>query len=164
MKNRFIITIILFSFLALGCKNNQSINFDLSIIDDFIDYKKVVEKYKTQIKVGQKMDDCKESSNEIMIVGKEFQFIYNDLFYYDEKYHFFLLLCSNPSIKLKGIKIIGKSLDEILALIKTTSDVEIQKGETFIRYKISKSKPSTFYLHLNLKKNKVISYSLGFEL
>ena len=162
MKNRFVIKIILISFLVLGCKNNH--NFDLSIIDDFLDYKSVIEKYKSQIVVNQKMADCKESSNGITIVGKEFQFIYNDIYYYDEQNHFFQLECSNPIVKLNGVKVIGKSSDEILRLIKITSDVEFQKTETFIKYIIWKSKPAPLCLYLKLKNQKVISYTLGFML
>ncbi len=164
MKNRFIIAIIMFSLLALGCKNNQRISFDLSIIDNFLDYKNVVEKYKSQINVNQIKSDCKEEYNGIIIVGKDFKFIYNDVFYYDENNHFFQLECSNSLITLNGIKVIGKREEEILTLITTTPEVEVQKNENFISYTILKSEPAPLNLSFKLKNHKVTSYTLGFML
>ena len=65
-------------------------------------------------------------------------------------------------ITLNGIKVIGKNEDEIITLIKTTSDVEIQKNETFISYTILKSEPAPLNLYFKLKNHKVTSFFIGF--
>lgn len=177
MKKVLLMILLLLCVLFISCSGTKTINFDLSIIEEFLDYNNVALVHNADIKFYSADPYIKESQDDGLIISKEnFNVSYKKI---NHSYSFYFLEFSNPNVALQGIRLIGKRSEEIKNIFVTDSNVRSVVTPSYITYTVLRNENDSFFLSklksesfytkpfeiiFTIKNDYVVSIWMGFDM